>query len=180
MDKKLRVAWAAVSVVWMFFMLNMSFGDLQYGLKYHILHSRVEAEYQEKLAAYNQAVQKEGDGIRNMLQAAKRYDELEFLVLADRNARYRAGENPAAESRQAEMTALENTYGKATLRKYREQDAGTEQNLMDEARARLIAPKMREPRLAAVLFNMFLLPLAILILFWIYELGYRRIAKYRL
>lgn len=180
MDRKMRTIWAAVSVVWILFMLNLSFQDLKYGLRYHLFHSRVEAEHQARLAEYEQSVKDEEESIRKMLQAAKRYDELEFLALAPRSAHYRAGNQPQEGSPRAEMAALEQTYGKSTLRKYREQNAGTEQILLDEMHARLLVPQMREPRLAAVLFNLFALPLAMLLLLWIYEQGYRRIVKYRL
>lgn len=182
MHKKVRMAWAIGSAVWILLMLNMSFRDLKYGLEYHLFHGRVEAEYQARLAAYEQAVRGKEDGIRKMLQAAKRYDELEFLSLAARrNSFYLpVGKQAQEKDPRDEMAALEKAYGKATLRKYREQDGRTEQNLLDEMHARMIVPKMRESRLAAVLFNMFALPLAVLLFLWGYEQGYRRIVKYRL
>ena len=185
MKKKLRTWWAIAAAIWVFVMLNMSFHDLKYGLEYHLLHGRIQAAYQSKLAAYEQEKREGEEKIRNMLQAAKRYDDLQLLVLTSKRmagpaaARIQASpdEPPTAYQRTlGEIAALESTYGKTTLRQYREQDGDTEAMLMNTMRAGLIVPKIREPRLGAVLFHMFAVPLVLLFALWIHEKGYRRIS----
>lgn len=186
MKKKLRMGWAIASAVWVFIMLNMSFHDLKYGLEYHLLHGRVQAAYQSKVAAYEQEKRDGEERIRNMLQAAKKYDDLQLLVLTSKR---QAGPSAAAQMQASpdqpptvyqrtleEIATLERTYGKVTLRQYREQDSETETALINSMRAGLIVPQIREPRLAAVLFHMFAAPLVLLFALWIHEKGYRRIS----
>ena len=188
MEKRLRMWWAIASAIWVLIMINMSFHDLKYGLEYRLFHDRVEAAYQAKLTAYEQGKRDGAEGIRMMLEAAKRYDDLQFLSLAakrsGRPARISAeSENqtspgtPQSEYERIldEIALLEKTYGKVTLRQYREQNSETEQTLRSEMEARLIVPHMREPRLAAVLFHMFASPLALLLALWIYDKGYQRL-----
>lgn len=184
MKKKLRMWWAIASAIWVLVMLNMSFSDLKYGVEHLLFRDRVEAAYQAKLAAYEQDKRAGDEGVRNMLQAAKRHDQLQLLALTTKRtlgipAASRTQATPDAppsayESTLDEIASLETTYGKATLRQYREQDSQLEQTLRDEMRTRLIVPQMREPRLAAVLFHMIASPLALLLALWIYEKGYRR------
>ena len=176
MKKKLRMWWAIASAVWILVMINMSFSDLKYGIEYRLFHGRVQAAHQAKLAAYEQDKREGEEGARKLLQAANRYEELQFLSLAaKRSGRTAAGETQSEYARTLdEIAALEKTYGKLTLRKYREQDGATEQALLDEVRARLIVPQLREPRLGAVLFHMIASPLVLLLALWVYEKGYRR------
>ncbi|OGB24446.1 MAG: hypothetical protein A3I66_10555 [Burkholderiales bacterium RIFCSPLOWO2_02_FULL_57_36] len=176
----MRMWWAIASTIWVLIMLNMSFHDLKYGVEYHLFGDRVKAAHQAKLAAHEQDKRKGEEGNRMLLQAAKQYEELQFRSLtAKRTGRAVAIPAGATQSEYErlldEISALESTYGKVSLRKYREQDSQTEQNLNDEMRARLTVPHMREPRLAAVLFHMIASPLALLLALWIYEKGYRRL-----
>jgi hypothetical protein len=190
MKRKLRRWWIIASAIWVLVMANMSFPDLKYGVRYHLFHDRVEAEFQAKRAAYEQTRREGEEGIRMLLQAAKRYEDLQFLSLAAKRGARPSGiaaapqtagasGEPRSEYERAldEIATLEKTYGKTTLRQYREQDGQTEQQLQNELRDRLIVPSMREPRLAAVLFHMIATPLALLLAFWIYEKGYRRLPK---
>jgi hypothetical protein len=190
MKKKLRMWWVIASAAWLLVMLNMSFHDLKYGLQYHLFHGRVEADFRAKQAAYEQARREGEEGIRLMLHAAKRYDDLQFLSLAAkrnmRPSRVPAAarkENAAGEPQSEyertldEIATLEQTYGKATLRQYREQDSQTEKILQRQLHDRLTVPSIRESRLAAVLFHMVATPLALLLALLIHEKAYRRLPK---
>jgi hypothetical protein len=190
MKKELRMWWMIASAIWVLVMANMSFPDLKYGMQYHLFHDRVEADFQAKRTAYEQAKREGEESIRMLLQAAKRYDDLQFLALAAKRGARPSSIAPAARMESAsgepqseykrtldEIATLENTYGKTALRQYREQDSETEQSLQSELRNRLIVPHMREPRLAAVLFHMIASPLALLLALWIYAKGYRRLSK---
>lgn len=188
MKKKLRMWWVIASAAWLLVMLNMSFHDLKYGLQYYLFHGQIEADFRAKQAAYEQARREGEEGIRLMLQAAKRYEDLQFLSLAaKRNLRPSgvplaarkandAGE-PQSEYERAleEIATLEQTYGKTTLRHYREQDHETEKILLRQLHDRLMAPSMKEPRLAAVLFHMVATPLALLLALLIHEKAYLRL-----
>jgi hypothetical protein len=193
MNKKMRNYVLIGTGVWVLGVLIFSFHDFRYGLKYHFLNGRVEVEYRQNVETYEQAVQEGEKDVRKLLSAARRYDKLTYLSLArKRGVRERSVANnvqddylPAdAQSAyklpQEEMAALEAIYGKATLRKYREQTAQTEQQLIDEMRARLIVPKMKEPRLAAVLFNMFGLPVFLLAALLAFHEWKRRFIRFRL
>lgn len=189
MKKKLRTWWMIASVMWVLVMANLSFPDLNYGVQYYVFHDRVEADFQARRAAYEQARRDGEEGVRLLLQAAKRYEDLQFLSLAAKRGARPSGIAPAAGTSGAsgearseyersldEIATLEKTYGKTTLRQYREQDSQTEQRMQAELRERLIVPRMREPRLAAALFHMIATPLALLLALWIYEKGYRRLS----
>lgn len=191
MKKKIRI-WAIVSAVWALFMLGMSFRDVKYGLEYHLFHGRVEAAHQARVAEYEQAKREGEDDIRAMLQAARRYDTLQFLALTEKRKHHPSSLSVSAQKERLqgpsrseyqrtldEIATLESAYGKAALRQYREQDEETAKKLIDDMEARLIVPRMREPRLAALLFYMTAMPLALLLALWIPELDYRRLATLR-
>jgi hypothetical protein len=193
MNKKMRNYFLIGTGLWVLGVLIFSFHDFRYGLKYHFLHGRVEAEYRKNMEAYEQALQEGEKDVRKLLSAARRYDKLTYLSLArKRGVRERSVANNAQDDYlpadaqsayklpQEEMAALEVIYGKSTLRKYREQTAQTEQQLIDEMRARLIVPKMKEPRLAAVLFNMFGLPAFLLAALLTFHEWKRRFIRFRL
>lgn len=188
--KRLCMWWAIVSACWALLMMNMSFSDLKYSLEYHLYRDRIEAAYQTEVAAYETKKQEGQEQIRLLLKAAHQYEQLQFLSLAAKRSGRAARatpENgdalrqPQSEYRRIldEIAALEKTYGKVTLRKYREADGQVEQALNAELRQNLIVPHLRQPRLAAILFHMIASPLALLFALWIYLKGYRRLAWLR-
>jgi PHD/YefM family antitoxin component YafN of YafNO toxin-antitoxin module len=191
MKRKMRIWWAVASAVWVLLMMNMSFHDLKYSLQYHLQRDRVDAAFQAKVAAYERDKQAGEEHIRMLLQAAKRYEDLQFLSLAAKRTSRpiriadssdgKAGEAPKSDYQRyrGEIAVLEQTYGKATLRKYREPDQELEQGLHKDLRERLIIPQMREPRLAAILFHMLASPLVLLLALWFHEKGYRKLPVLR-
>lgn len=192
MQNKKYMYWAIGSVIWMLIILNMSFQDVKYGFQYHFFHSRVAVDYQNRRVAYDKAASEGEQNIRTMLKSATRYDELEYLSLAAKRRAWRSRTPKMARNTEPqetvrsdyqiyldEMAELEATYGKATLKKFREQNNQTEQILNDEMRARLLVPKIREPRLAAVFFHMIALPLALLLALWMWGLDYRHLRFFR-
>jgi Fe2+ transport system protein B len=185
MEKKMRLYLVIACAAWVLIMASMSFSELKYGVRYYLFNSQVEAEFQASLAEYKQAMHQGEEDVRNTLQAAKRYDRLQYLSLATkRNSRLwstdksaqqetQGEETTAYASPQAEMAALEAGYSKSTLKKYRAQDAQTESRLLDEVHARLHQPKKRESRLAAVLFHLFALPFIAALALLVYERHHR-------
>jgi len=128
MEKKMRLYVAIVSAAWVLIMASMSFPELKYGFRYYLFNSQVEAEFQASLAEYKQAMHQGEEDVRNMLQAAKRYDRLQYLALATkRNSglwtsdkgtqqETQGEETTGYASPQAEMAALEAGYSKSTLK----------------------------------------------------------------
>ncbi len=179
--KRLRMGWVIVSACWVLLMMNMSFSDLKYSLEYHLYRDRVDAAYQAEVAAYETKKQEAQAQIRSLLEAARRYEQLQFLALtAKRNGRA-AGRQPQSEYQRTldEIAVLETTYGKTTLRKYRVADDQVEQALNSELQQNLIVPHLRQPRLTAILFHMIASPLVLLFALWIYLKGYRRLGWVR-
>jgi hypothetical protein len=151
MKNSMRTWWALASLVWVALMVAMSFHDLKYSLDYHLHRERIEAAHRAETAAYEMKRREAEQQVRLLLDAAKRYDDLQFLSLAAKRTA-RAPESDYA-AYMDEIAQLEQTYDKGTLRKYRDPDPQTAQTLLAEAQARLVVPLMREPRLAAILFH---------------------------
>jgi hypothetical protein len=184
MRKEFFTWWAIASGVWVLVMASMTWNDLAYSVKYHVQRDRIEAAYQAEVAANEKEKQEGLEKIRLLLQAAKRYEELQFLTLATSPVAWRPGQgkgrgyaepNPDYAAYQEELATLEKTYGKADLRKYRNQDQNVQRNLQEDLLASLPAPSIRQPQLAHILFHMFALPLTLLLALWIFDDGFQRL-----